>query len=124
MVGIFVQVDPDLAKAFQESQPEQQQRIEAGINDYLRQVFKVNLLQNAMDQLSEEAQKNGLTPEILQSILEERLLLGQSLVPYISDEEQAEIEADLGKPSDYELDESVDVTSWVKYGGQFPEASD
>ena len=36
-------------------------------------------------------------------------------VPYISDEEQAEIEAELGKPSDYEAEVWVDMTHWVKY---------
>ena len=54
--------------------------------------------------------------EVLQ---EERLLLCQVLTPYISDEEQAEIETELGSPSDYDNDELIDMTQWVKHGGHF-----
>ncbi len=36
-------------------------------------------------------------------------------LPYISDDEQAEIDADFGYPSDYDKDEEVDMTNWVKY---------
>jgi hypothetical protein len=36
----------------------------------------------------------------------------------VSDDEQAEIDADFGSPSDYDEDKVVDMTSWVKYGGQ------
>ena len=55
---------------------------------------------------------------------EERLLLCQILMPYVSDDEQAEIDADFGSPSDYEDDELIDMTDWVKYGGQISQASD
>ena len=41
----------------------------------------------------------------------------------MSNDEQAEIDADFGSPSDYEDDEVVDMTSWVKYGGQVSQAS-
>jgi hypothetical protein len=57
-------------------------------------------------------------------LLEERLLLCQILMPYVSDDEQAEIEADFGSPSDYADDELIDMTDWVKYGGQISQASD
>lgn len=57
--------------------------------------------------------------ECLREVLkEERLLLCQSLAPYISDEEQAEIEDELGSPIDYSTEELIDMTYWVKYGGQ------
>jgi hypothetical protein len=42
----------------------------------------------------------------------------------VSDDEQAEIDADFGSPSDYEDDELIDMTDWVKYGGQISQASD
>jgi hypothetical protein len=45
-------------------------------------------------------------------------------MPYVSDDEQAEIEADFGSPSDYADDELIDMTDWVKYGGQISQASD
>jgi hypothetical protein len=39
-------------------------------------------------------------------------------MPYISETEQKEIETELGSPSDYEDDELIDMTDWVKNGGQ------
>lgn len=66
-----------------------------------------------------------LIKESVREVLrEERLLLCQILMPYVSDDEQAEIDADFGSPSDYEDDELVDMTDWVKYGGQISQASD
>ena len=60
-----------------------------------------------------------LIKESVREVLrEERLLLCQILMPYVSDDEQAEIDADFGSPSDYEDDELIDMTDWVKYGGQ------
>jgi hypothetical protein len=57
--------------------------------------------------------------ECLREVLkEERLLLCQSLAPYITDEEQAEIEDELGSPINYSEEELMDMTHWVKYGGQ------
>lgn len=53
---------------------------------------------------------------------EERLLLCQVLMPYISDEEQAEIETEFGFPSDYNDDELIDMTNWVKYDSQISQA--
>ena len=65
-----------------------------------------------------------LIKESVREVLrEERLLLCQILMPYVSDDEQAEIDADFGSPSDYEDDEVVDMTSWVKYGDQVSQAS-
>jgi hypothetical protein len=66
-----------------------------------------------------------LIKESVREVLrEERLLLCQILMPYVSDDEQAEIDADFGSPSDYGDDELVDMTDWVKYGGQISQASD
>jgi hypothetical protein len=39
-------------------------------------------------------------------------------MPYISDTEQKEIETELGSPLEYENDELIDMTHWVKNGGQ------
>lgn len=48
--------------------------------------------------------------EVLQ---EERLRLCQILIPYISDNEQRELEAEFGVPSDDTEDEVIDMTDWV-----------
>jgi hypothetical protein len=65
----------------------------------------------------------ALIKESVREVLrEERLLLCQSLMPYVSEEEQVEIEAEFGSPSDYEDDEWIDMTHWVKYGSQISQA--
>jgi hypothetical protein len=57
--------------------------------------------------------------EVLQ---EERLLLCKILMPYVSDAEQVEIEAQFGAPDDTD-EEWVDMTEWVKHGGTLPQTS-
>ena len=71
MTTIAIQMDEDIAQAFQSSQPEQQQQIQAWLNQWMRQALKISKLQNTMDRLSDEAVTNGLTPEILQAIIDE-----------------------------------------------------
>ena len=71
MRTIAIQIDEDIAQAFQSSQPEQQQQIQAWLNQWMRQALKISKLQNTMDRLSNEAIANGLTPEILQAIINE-----------------------------------------------------
>lgn len=60
MKTIAIQMDEDIAQAFQSSQPEQQQ-IQAWLNQWMRQALKISKLQNTMDRLSDEALANGLT---------------------------------------------------------------
>lgn len=60
--------------------------------------------------------KSLIKESIREVLQEERLLLYQVLIPYVSDEEQAEIEAEFGFPSDYSDDEIIDLTHWVKQG--------
>ena len=65
----------------------------------------------------------ALIKESVREVLrEERLLICQVLIPYVSDEEQAEIEAEFAFPSDYNDDELIDMTHWVKHGGQISQA--
>ncbi|MBD2231106.1 hypothetical protein [Phormidium tenue] len=60
----------------------------------------------------------ALIKESLREVLrEERLNLCQLLMPFVSDDEQAEIEASLGFPDDYNEDEFIDLTDWVQHGG-------
>ena len=67
--------------------------------------------------------KSLIKESIREVLREERLLLCKSLIPYISNEEQAEIEAEFGSPLDYEAEEFIDMTNWVKYGSQIPQGS-
>ncbi|MFM7577711.1 MAG: hypothetical protein ACKN9E_02375 [Microcystaceae cyanobacterium] len=71
MTAISIQVDPEIAQAFQLSKPEQQQKIQALMNQWLKEALNISQLQMTMDQLSDEAEAKGLTPEILESILNE-----------------------------------------------------
>jgi Holliday junction resolvase-like predicted endonuclease len=71
METISIQVDADLARAFQSAQPEEQQKIQALVSFWLKRAMNLTSLQTTMDRMSDEAQANGLTPEILQSILDE-----------------------------------------------------
>ena len=59
--------------------------------------------------------------EVLQ---EERLLLQQVLIPFVSDEEQTELDAIFGSPANYDDEEFIDMTEWVKNGDSIPEISD
>jgi len=71
METISIQVDANIAKAFQSAQPEEQQKIQALVSLWLKRAMNLTSLQTAMDHMSDEAEANGLTPEILQSILNE-----------------------------------------------------
>ncbi|WP_017299342.1 hypothetical protein [Nodosilinea nodulosa] len=59
-----------------------------------------------------------LIKESLREVLrEERLQLCKLLMPYISDDEQTDIDTALGSPEAYGEDELIDLTGWVKHGG-------
>lgn len=60
-----------------------------------------------------------LIKEAMREVLrEERLILCKLLMPYVDDAEQVELEAEFGSPTDYEDDEAIDMTAWVKHGNQ------
>ena len=64
-------------------------------------------------------QLKALIKETMREVLiEERLHLCQILIPYVSDEEQSELEAEFGVPSNYADDEVVDMTDWLKNGNK------
>ncbi|BCL39443.1 hypothetical protein [Nostoc sp. MS1] len=57
----------------------------------------------------------ALIKETMREVLqEEKLLLCQILIPYVSDEEQDELKAEFGVPSEYTDDEVVEMTAWGK----------
>lgn len=69
METIELQVDADVAKTFQDANPAQQKKVQALMNIWLKRAMTITQLQTSMDNLSDEAETNGFTPEILQSIL-------------------------------------------------------
>jgi hypothetical protein len=61
----------------------------------------------------------ALIKESMREVLrEERLLLCKILTPYVDDAEQTELEAEFGSSADYQDDEAIDMTAWVKHGNQ------
>lgn len=76
-----------------------------------------------MESTLDIASFKDLIRETMREVLqEERILLFKMLMPYISDEEQAEIDAQFGSPLDDDNDEEwTDMTGWVKYGDHIPE---
>ncbi|MBD1843792.1 hypothetical protein H6F89_10340 [Cyanobacteria bacterium FACHB-63] len=71
METINIQVDTEVARTYHSANPEQQQKVQALMNLWLKRALQVTQLQTTMDQLSDEAEANGLTPDILRSILDE-----------------------------------------------------
>ena len=67
----------------------------------------------------------ALIKETMREVIqEERYNLCQVLIPYISDEEQKELETEFSSPSEDADDEVVDLTDWVKHGGKILQTSD
>ena len=67
----------------------------------------------------EKQELKSLIKETMREVIqEERHNLCQILIPYISDKEQQELEAEFGSPSDDEDEHLVDLTDWVKNGGK------
>jgi len=87
-------------------------------------VVKLNGRKKIEKKSMEIQELKALIKESVREVLrEERFLLCQALIPSISDAEQAEIEAEFGSPLDYDDEESVDMTDWIKHGGQISQAS-
>ncbi len=69
MKAIAIQVDEDIAREYNKTTPEQRKRIESLFTLLVQQELKKISLMQIMDDISDEAARNGLTPEILESIL-------------------------------------------------------
>ncbi|UKP00040.1 hypothetical protein [Nostoc sp. UHCC 0870] len=69
MENITIQVDPEIAKAYREAEPEKQQKIQIFLNIMLQKVVSQKPLLDIMEEASQQAIANGMTPEILESIL-------------------------------------------------------
>ncbi|PPJ64142.1 hypothetical protein [Cuspidothrix issatschenkoi] len=53
---------------------------------------------------------------MLEVLKKERLALCLALIPRVSDREMREIEKQFGSPSDYDQDEFINMTDWVRNG--------
>ena len=70
MENITIQVDPEIAKAYREAEPEKQQKIQTIVNNWLKSIIQEKSLAQIIQEMQEQAKANGLTQEILDQILE------------------------------------------------------
>ncbi|MGL6344435.1 MAG: hypothetical protein ACRC80_35465 [Waterburya sp.] len=69
---ITIRVDTELAKLFNSISDQERQKLELLLNLKLKESLKGDRsLLSIMDEISQEAIDKGLTPEILQSLLED-----------------------------------------------------
>jgi hypothetical protein len=70
METIAIQVDQDVAKAYREADPSEQLKIQQLLNSWLKQTMKRRSLEVIIQNMQDQAKANGLTPDILNEILE------------------------------------------------------
>jgi len=88
-----------------------------GLLDYDRSQSIRIIQMESTEALNSETLKALIKDSLREVLREERLHLCKLLMPFVSDEEQAEIEAQVGSPKDVDASETIDLTDWVKHGG-------
>jgi hypothetical protein len=77
MTAISIQVDPDVAQAYNSFPAQRQQQIQLIFNLFLKRSLEEENLENIVADIRQEAQANGLTPEILENLLaDDRVSMG------------------------------------------------
>ncbi|GCL35535.1 MAG: hypothetical protein ACKO9I_00765 [Sphaerospermopsis kisseleviana] len=71
METITLQVDPEIAKAYREAEPEKQKNALIVCNLILKELLKNTSFEEIVQQIRQEAEENGLTPEILAELLKD-----------------------------------------------------
>lgn len=69
--AITIRVDSEAASAFNKAPAEEQRKMEALVSLWLKEIASADTrpLKDVMDEIGREAQRRGMTPEILESIL-------------------------------------------------------
>ena len=70
METIAIQVDTEVAKAYQKAEPQKQQKIQSIVNDFLKSIIQDKSLDDIIQEMQEKAKDRGLTQEILDEILQ------------------------------------------------------
>jgi hypothetical protein len=65
MENITIQVDPEIAKAYREAETEKQQKIQIFLNIMLQKAVSQKPLLDIMEEASQQAVANGMTPDKL-----------------------------------------------------------
>ena len=76
MEEIRIKVNPTVAKAYKTANIEEKEKVTRILNEVIEYVLDKKKLEPffaAREVLSQEAQKNGLTPEVLEEILNETI---------------------------------------------------
>ena len=71
--NITIEVEEEAAKAFSSASPEEQRKLQLLLSLRLQELTNSSgrTLKEVMDDLSRQAEANGLTPEILETLLSE-----------------------------------------------------
>lgn len=69
MENITIKVDEKVAQAYRESDSQKQEKINTIIKLFLTPEFADQSLSKVMEEIADKAAKRGLTPEILEDIL-------------------------------------------------------
>ena len=70
MTTISLEIDSDVAKIYQDFTPQRQQQSQLLFNLILKRTLEEDTLENIVADIRKQAKTNGLTPEILEKLLE------------------------------------------------------
>lgn len=68
--------------------------------------------------------RKSIRETVREVLREERLALCLALIPRVSKKEMAEIREQFGTPSDYDTEEFINMTDWVRNGTNLEQESD
>ena len=69
METISIEVEPEIAKAYQEANLIERQKMQIILNGWLKQFMNRRSLEEIIQEMQAQAKKNGLTQDILDEIL-------------------------------------------------------
>jgi predicted restriction endonuclease len=71
MQTITIQVDAEVAQAYQEADPVEQRKIQMLVNTWLKQTMKQRSIDEIIAEMQTQASQQGLTQNILDGILQD-----------------------------------------------------
>lgn len=71
METISFEVEPKIARVYKAFKPQSQQQFQALMTSILKRSLEEESLEDIVANLRDEAESNGLTPEILEELLED-----------------------------------------------------
>ena len=71
METITIEVEPEIARVYEAFKPQSQQQFQALMTSILKRSLEEESLEDIVADLRDEAESNGLTPEILEQLLED-----------------------------------------------------